>query len=572
MTIQRLAPALAIALVAACSPASSTPADPADLLLLNGQIVTVDSQRPRTEAIAVKGDRIMALGTTVEMQKLRGPATKVIDLKGQLAIPGLIEGHGHFLGLGRARMHLNLARVENWDNVVAMVGAASRDIADGAWISGRGWHQEKWNKAPVPAVEGMPTHVSLDSVSPRNPVYLAHASGHASFANGEALRQAGITRATKNPPGGEIVRGPDGEATGVLRETAQGLVYRKMSEWEAGRGAAAEEAETHRMVELAGKDALSKGITSFHDAGESFAAIDLLKVMATAGQLPVRLYVMVGGESPAAYRARLASYRMIGVGNNFLTVRSIKLYADGALGSHGAWMLKPYTDMPSTVGLATTPPRMIEENARIALADSFQVATHAIGDRGNREVLDIYQKVLAGRTDARWRIEHAQHIDPADIPRFHQMGVIAAMQAVHATSDGPWVPKRIGDARAASGAYIWHSLLASGAIVTNGTDVPVEDIDPIASFYSSVSRKLPDGSVFYPLQRMTRDEALRAYTLSNAYAAFEESQKGSLVPGKLADITVLSRNIMTIPEDSIPGAKVMYTIVGGKVAYEAPAK
>lgn len=558
-----------VAFLLACSPAASTPADPADLLLVNGRIVTVDSAHPTAEAIAIKGDRIMALGTTAEMDKLKGPATRRIDLQGKLAIPGFIEGHGHFLGLGTARMHLNLSTVENWDNVVAMVGASTRDIADGAWISGRGWHQEKWNKPPVPAIEGMPTHASLDSVSPNNPVFLSHASGHAAFVNGAALKLAGITKATKNPAGGEIVRGPDGEATGVLRETAQGLVRRKITEWEESRGPEAEAAETRRKVALAGEDALAKGVTSFQDMGESFAEIDLLKAMALKGELPVRLYVMVGGESLESYKTRLASYRMIGVGNNFLTVRGMKLYADGALGSHGAWMLKPYTDMPSTVGLPITPPAVLEALAKQALADSFQVATHAIGDRANREVLDIYQKLEAGRTDLRWRVEHAQHIDPADIPRFAKLGVIASMQAVHATSDGPWVPKRIGDQRAKDDAYVWHSLLASGALVLNGTDVPVEDVNPIASFYSSVSRKLPDGTVFYPDQRMTREEALRAYTISNAYAAFEEKLKGSLTVGKLADITVLSQDIMTVPEDSIPGTRVLYTIVGGRIAFQA---
>lgn len=560
--------AVAILLVA-CNSASSTPADPADLLLVNGRIVTVDSTRPVAEAIAIKGDRIVALGTTAEMDKFKGPATQRIDLQGKLAIPGFIEGHGHFLGLGDSRMHLNLASVESWDNIVGMVGASARDIGAGAWISGRGWHQEKWSKAPAPAIKGMPVHASLDSVSPSNPVFLEHASGHAAFANGEALRLAGITRRTKNPAGGEIVRGPDGEATGALLETAADLVYLKMEAWKKSRGPAAIEAEARKAVALAGADALSKGITSFHDMGESFAAIDLLSAMATAQQLPVRLYVFVGGETLQAYRSRLASYRMVGPEGGFLTVRGVKLYADGALGSRGAWLLQPYSDMSSTVGLPTTPMPTIEAIARVALADSFQVGTHAIGDRANREVLNVYQRIFAGRTDLRWRIEHAQHIDPADVPRFHQLGVIAAMQAVHATSDGPWVPKRIGDARARANAYVWHDLLAQGAVVTNGTDVPVEDANPIASFYASVSRRLADGSVFYPEQRMTREEALRAYTLSNAYAAFEEGIKGSLAPGKLADIAVLSQDIMTIPEEQIPGTTVLYTIVGGRIAYEA---
>jgi hypothetical protein len=556
-----------VVLLSSCT--ASPPADPADLLLVNGTIVTVDSVRPTAQAIAIKGDRILALGTTEEMDRYQGPATKRIDLGGKLVIPGLIEGHGHFLGLGQSRMILNLAKAESWDNIIEMVSASTRDVADGAWISGRGWHQEKWSKAPVPAVEGMPTRASLDSVSPNNPVFLDHASGHAAFANSAALKQAGITRHTRNPSGGEILKGPDGEPTGVLRETAADLVAARMEAWRNSRGPEAVEADYRRMVTLAGAEALSKGITTFHDAGETFAAIDFLRTLASKRELPVRLYVMAGGESLETYRQRLGAYRVVGMGDNFLTVRSVKLYIDGALGSHGAWMLKPYTDLPASVGLATTPPQLVEQIAAVAKADSFQVATHAIGDRANREVLNIYEKLEAGRTDLRWRIEHAQHIDPADIPRFAKLGVIASMQAVHATSDGPWVPKRIGDERAKADAYVWQDLLTSGAVVTNGTDVPVEDVDPLASYYSSVSRKLPDGSLFYPEQRMTREQALRAYTLSNAYAAFEEQLKGSLVPGKLADITVLSRNILTVPEDSIPGTKVLYTVLGGRIAYEA---
>lgn len=547
------------------------PADhpnPADLILLNGNVVTEDSTRPNAQAIAVRGDRIEAVGDNRQIEDLAGPHTLRIDLGGRLVIPGFIEGHGHFMGLGSSRLHLNLTRAKNWDDIVSMVGASTRDIAQGAWISGRGWHQEKWEHAPIPAVEGLPTHASLDSLSPNNPVVLTHASGHASMVNGLALRIAGITRKTPNPPGGEILHGPDGEPTGFLRETAQGLVRAKLAEWEGNRPDGEKQAEALKMVELAGQDVLSKGITTFHDAGSPFRTIDLFKQLAEAGKLPLRMYVMVGGESTEDLKARLPQYRMIGVGNNFLTVRAIKMIADGALGSRGAWLLRPYDDLKTSVGLATTPPEVMEARARIALADSFQVATHAIGDRANREVLNIYERVTAGRTDLRWRVEHAQHLDPADLPRFARLGVIASMQGIHATSDGPWVPRRLGDARVKAGAYMWHSLLASGAIVTNGTDVPVEDANPIASFYATVARRLPDGSEFYPEQRMTREEALRAYTVSNAYAGFEENLKGKIQPGMLADITVLSRNIMTVPEDSIPGTEVIYTILGGKIAYE----
>ncbi|MFN8654351.1 MAG: amidohydrolase [Gemmatimonadales bacterium] len=571
MTLRLSRPALAaLLLVSACS-TPAPPANPADLVLLHGRVVTLDSANPVAQAIAIKGDRLMAVGSDSAIEAMVGPRTNQVDLKGQLAIPGLIEGHGHFMGLGRSRLQLNLTRAKKWDDIVSMVGASTRDIADGAWVMGRGWHQEKWDGPPAGAVEGMPVHASLDSISPKNPVFLVHASGHAAMVNGLALKLAGIDRHTPNPPGGEILKGPDGEPTGVLRETAQGLVRKALGEWQAQRTPEEQEAEALKAVELAGEDVLSKGITSFQDAGSSFATIDFFRRLAKQGKLPVRLYVMVGGESTDSLKARLRDYRMLGFGRGFLTVRAIKLVADGALGSRGAWLLQPYEDLKTSTGLATTPPKVLEERARIALADSFQVATHAIGDRANREVLDVYERVMGGRTDLRWRVEHAQHLDPADQPRFARLGVIASMQGIHATSDGPWVLKRLGAARAEAGAYVWHTLLASGAVVTNGTDVPVEDADPIASFDATVRRKLPDGSEFYPAQKMTRDEALRAYTASNAWAAFEEQEKGRLVPGMLADVTVLSRDIMTVPEDSIVGTKAVYTIVGGKIAYQAKA-
>jgi predicted amidohydrolase YtcJ len=549
-----------------------SPADPADLVLVHGHLETMDSVHPVAQALAVRGDRIVAVGTDAEIGSLIGPATRRLDLTGRVAIPGFIEGHGHFMGLGAAKLELNLTRARTWDDIVAMVGAAARDRAHGAWIIGRGWHQEKWDHPPVPAVEGMPLHASLDSVSPDNPVFLVHASGHAAFANARALSLAGITRKTGDPPGGEILHAPDGEPTGVLRETAQELVGAKLSEWQDARPAAEQEAEALKKVELAGRDLLSKGITSFQDMGSPFATIDLFRRLADQGRLPVRLYVMVGGEPVDSLRARLSSYRLIGADHHFLTVRGIKMYADGALGSHGAWLLAPYADLPSSVGLAVTPPAELEARARIALGDSFQVATHAIGDRANREMLDIYQRVLAGRTDLRWRIEHAQHLDPADIPRFARLGVIASMQSIHATSDGPWVPKRLGAARTAAGAYVWRSLLSTGAVLAEGTDVPVEDADPIPNFYAAVTRRLADGSQFYPGQVLTREEALRAYTLTNAYAAFEEDLKGSLTPGKLADITVLSQDLLTVPEDRIRSTRVEMTILGGRVVYEAPGR
>ncbi len=546
--------------------------EPADLVLTNGKVVTVDSLRPQAEAVAVKGDRIVAVGTAREIGRYIGPATEVIDLDGQMLMPGFIEGHGHFLGLGQAKMILDLSTAKSWDDIVAMVARAAREAAPGAWILGRGWHQEKWEVTPNPSVEGLPTHEALSAVSPNNPVYLTHASGHASFVNARAMELAGITRNTPDPPGGTIVRDGSGEPTGALRETAQRLVNEALARYEAQRSPEELRAEFRRQVQLAGEELLRKGVTSFHDAGTSFEAVDLLREMAEQGELPVRLYVMIRYASNDELAEKLPNYRIIGAGNGFLTVRAIKRQIDGALGAHGAWLLEPYEDLPTSTGLVLEPVEEIARTAELAIQHGFQVNTHAIGDRANREVLDIYEKAFRANPDAqdlRWRIEHAQHLHPEDIPRFRELGVIASMQGIHATSDAPWVPRRLGEERARTGAYLWRALIDAGVVVINGTDTPVEDVDPIASYYASVSRKLADGTVFYPEQRMTREEALRSYTLNAAYAAFEEDIKGSITPGKLADLVVLSKDITTIPEDEIPTAKVVYTIVGGKVRYRA---
>ena len=545
---------------------------PADLVLLHGNVVTVDPQEPRAQAIAVQGDRIVAVGADAEVQRLAGPSTKVIDLRGRLAIPGFIEGHGHYLGLGESRLILDLTRATTWEEIVAQVAEAARQAKPGAVIKGRGWHQEKWTRAPKPNVEGVPLHASLDRVSPANPVILDHASGHAAFVNARALKLAGITRKTPDPPGGEIVKDAGGEPTGLLRESAQLLVRAALAKLPRPPPAE-EEARFRKMVKLAGADALSKGITTFHDAGASFATIDGYRKLADEGNLPVRLYAMVRFETDEALEARLDRYRLIGYAQGMLTVRSIKEQIDGALGSHGAWLLAPYADLPASTGLVLKPMPDFEKTARIAFAHGFQVNTHAIGDRANREVLGVYERIFRdhpGARDLRWRIEHAQHLQPEDVPRFARLGVIASMQGVHITSDGPWVAKRLGEERARRTSYPWRSLIDSGAVVTNGTDTPVEDVDPILSFYGAVSRRTKEGVVFVPEQRVTREEALRAYTLNNAYAAFEEQEKGSLSPGKLADIAVLSRDILAIPEEEIPSARVDLTILGGTVRMTRP--
>jgi predicted amidohydrolase YtcJ len=405
---------------------------------------------------------------------------------------------------------VDLSGAATWDECVLRVRTAVRSARPGDWIFGRGWHQEKWAEPPAPSVDGAPLHDALSAVSPDNPVSLGHASGHAIFVNAAALALAGIDATTPDPPGGAIVRDSEGRPTGLLRESAEGLVRAAIAAWNETR--------------------------------------------------------------PSQERA--ADYRIVPLGNDFLAVRSIKRMIDGALGSHGAWLLEPYSDRPESTGLVLDPPDSIEETGRIAIRHGFQLATHAIGDRANREVLDLYERLFRespGLADPRFRIEHAQHLDPRDVPRFAALGVIASMQGVHASSDGPWLAQRLGGERAGRISYVWRSLLDAGALVTNGSDVPVEDVDPIASFHASVTRRMPSGESFHGEQSMTRMEALRSYTRANAFAAFDEQRVGTLTPGKLADITVLSKDITAIPEDEIPTAQVVYTIVGGKVVFSAPA-
>jgi hypothetical protein len=537
---------------------------PADLVLRNGNIVTMNADRPVAQAMAVRGDRIAALGGDTDAAKWIGPGTKVIDLHGMLAIPGFIEGHGHFTGLGEFRMGLDLREARTWDEIVAEVARAAKQAKPGEWIVGRGWHQSKWERAPEPNVEGFPLHGSLDKVSPNNPVLLTHASGHAAFVNAKAMESAGITRETPNPPGGEILKDKQGNPAGLLREQAEGLVNRAYGRWQAAH------TDLRKVISLAADECLAKGITTFEDAGSPLATVDVFRGMAENHELRLRMWVMLR-TSNQQLAPNLDRYRTIGAAGNYLTIRAIKRQMDGALGSRGAWLLEPYSDQPDSRGLNTEDPADIRKTAELAVEHGYQLCVHAIGDRANRETLDIYEQVFREhpeKKDLRWRVEHAQHLSAADIPRFAKLGVVAAMQGIHCTSDGPYVILRLGPERAEEGAYVWQKLMQSGAVVGNGTDTPVEDVSPLASFQASVSRKLKDGSVFYPAQRMSREEALRSYTWSNAYAAFEEKLKGSLEPGKLADITVLSRDIMTIPEDEIAATGVVYTIVGGKVAYQ----
>ena len=551
-------------------------AAPADLVLTNGKVVTMDPAHPAGQAIAIAGGKVAAVGSDADIQRYVGPATKVIDLQGHLAIPGFIESHGHFTGLGQALAELKLMGVPSWQQIVQMVAVAAKSAKPGAGIQGRGWHQEKWDRSPGRVVKGFQTNDLLNEVAPRNPVLLEHASGHALIANAVALRLAGIGPSTASPAGGEIIKDARGRPTGVLVDAAQGLVRAALAKDLAKRTPEEAKADIRREIHLATQNALANGVTTFQDMGESFATIDAIKQMVDEGDMPLRLYILVGQDAVQPDDVSvLVAHRMIDYGDGHLTVRGIgEILSDGALGSRSAWMLKPYDDDPTNTGLNVTPMSRIKQLAEIGIAHGFQVSVHAIGDRANRETLDLYQSVFQEhhvKSDTlRWRIEHAQHLNPTDIPRFAQMGVVASMQGIHACSDAPYVIPRLGMQRAKEGAYAWRSLWQTGAVVTNGTDVPVEDISPIASFHCSVTRDVVGtDSAFFPEQKLTREEALKTYTVNGAYVAFEEHERGSLAPGMDADIAVLSRDIMTVPADSILGTQVLYTIVGGKVVYQA---
>ena len=547
--------------------------DPCDILIINGNIYTVDENNAKAEAIGVKDGKITFVGTSAEAQKHQGPETQVLDLEGKTMTPGLIESHAHFLGIGYKIMNLDLSNTKSYDEIVAMVEEATKTAQPGEWILGRGWHQSKWNGQPEKLVKGFQTHDKLSEVSPDNPVWLRHASGHAAFANAKAMEIAGVTNIdpegmdVQEVEGGEIIRDELGNPTGIFNETAMGIV---------GKHVPQQDIESHsKAMELAFEECLRNGLTSFHDAGSDSLAVAAFMKFVEEDRMKMRLYVMLSSRDTSLLNNWYAKGPGIGLGDNFLTIRSIKLYGDGALGSRGAWLLEEYTDRPGHYGHETTPMSYVEKVSNEALEHGFQVCTHAIGDRTNREVLDIYEEAFEAHPkeaeDARFRIEHAQHISAQDIPRFGALGVIPAVQAIHMSSDRPWAIDRLGKERIEEGAYVWQKLLQTGATVINGTDAPVEPVSAIASFYASVSRKTLEGKPeggYEPSQKMTREQALKSYTLDAAYGAFEEDIKGSIEVGKLADFTVFSQDIMTVEESALLNTEIEYTIVDGKVAYK----
>lgn len=561
--LSRLLPIVLIVATFSCGPT----VDPADKIITNANIYTVDENLPNAQAVAIRADTIMAVGTAEEIMAFKGETTEVIDLGGKTMTPGLIESHAHIMGMGYNQLNVDLMYVQSYEELVNMVSEVSEGAPEGTWILGRGWHQDKWETQSEQRVNGFPTHHSLSEAVPDHPVYLAHASGHAGLANAKAMELAGIDKSSENPDGGEIFKDVSGNPTGVFNETAQGLIRKVVP-------AQNEETDT-KALELAIDYALENGITSLQNAGADFNEIALFKKFGEQGKMGIRLWTMLNGRNDSLLNTYYEKGPEIGLFEDFLTVRSIKLYSDGALGSRGAWLLEEYTDAPGVHGHNVTPMEDIRRVTFDGIQNGFQVCTHAIGDRANREVLDIYEAAFKAypdmATDHRFRVEHAQHIDPADIPRFAEMDVIAAVQAIHMSSDRPWAIDRLGEKRIVDGAYVWQKLIESGAVVINGTDAPVEPVSAIASFYASVTRQTLKGTPvggFEPGQKMTRAQALKTYTLWAAYGAFEEDIKGSIEVGKLADFTVYSQDLMTVPDDELLDTQIDMTIVGGEVMFE----
>jgi predicted amidohydrolase YtcJ len=520
-------------------------------------VYTVDNARPLASAFAARNGRIIFVGSDAEARTLVGAATHVLDLHGRTVIPGMTDAHAHLAGLAASLRNVQLAGSTSYNEVIRRAVERTRKAKPGEWVQGRGWDQNLWPE------KTFPTHEALSSATPANPVVLTRIDGHALLANSMAMRLAGVTAATKDPAGGKILRLPNGDPSGVFVDNAKSLID--------GRVPSASEAAMTEATVAAIAEANKWGLTGIHDAGEPRRAIEMFESLARAGRFNIRSYVMVSDiDKDVAYYTGRGPQS--GLYDGHIWIRAIKTYADGALGSRGAALLAPYADDPGNTGLLVTPPAHLEKVAEIGLRSGFQVNTHAIGDRGNRVALDAFEAALKAvpTADHRFRIEHAQVISPEDIPRFAKLGVIPSMQASHQTSDMRWAETRVGPQRI-RGAYAWRTLLNTGVVIPDGSDFPVEEVNPLISFHSAVTRQdatnWPQGG-WYPEQVMTREEALRAMTIWAAYAGFQEKELGSLSPGKYADFVVLDRDIMSVPAAEILGTKVIATYIGGKSVYE----
>ena len=552
----------------------------ADAIYVNGLIRTMDEKNTVVQAIAVRGDRIVGTGTSEEIES-NFKAKKVVDLRNKTVLPGFIDSHAHFFSLGLARMTVELQGSNSESEAAERVRSRVQQSKPGHWVRGRGWDQNQWMK------KQFPTYASLDRVAPNNPVYLIRVDGHAIWVNSQALQAAGINRHTQDPAGGRIVRDTRGNPTGVFVDNAIALVQSYLPPMS--------DSEAVEAMQLASDECIRDGLTTVQDMGIDSMEVALYKRLIGDGRLPIRIYAAVGGVGDL-WDEFLKSGPLIGFGDNHLTIRALKMYMDGALGSRGAALIEPYSDDPGNRGLTVTSEEMIRSATVEALNRGFQVCVHAIGDRANDIVLRTYASALqeVPFKDARLRIEHAQVLDPADIPKFKKDGIIPSMQPTHATSDMYWAEARLGPRRIRY-AYAWRSLLNTGVVIPGGSDFPVEDPNPIWGIYAAVTRKdregrprdaedgrkyfefssegMTDTAAFdngwYPAQKMTREEALRSFTSWGAWAAFEERLKGSLEQGKLADFVVLSDDIATVPDQDILNIRVLQTYIGGKGIFSA---
>src|SRR5689334_19060980 len=535
----------------------------ADIVFKNGNVYTANDRAPQAEAIAVKADRIVFVGTNDAAQKYVGATTRVVDLHGNTVLPGFTDSHQHLSGVGQREMTLNLEGTTSLEDLLAKVKARVDQAQPGQWVTGRGWIETHWNPA------AFPTRWDLDKVSPNNPVILGRADGHGAVANSAALKLAGVDKTTPNPFGGEISKDKEsGEPNGMLLDNAQGIVRRHVPP--------TTRADEERAVELGVKRDIELGWTQIQDAGGSFAEVDIFKKLYTAGTIKLRIYKAVYGPGPNATRL-MNEGPTIGAFGNRLTVRTIKVVSDGALGSRGAALLGPYSDAPSTSGFLTVKAEELRPMLVEALRKGIQVETHAIGDKANRFILDEYETALKAVpaserkvADPRWRVEHAQIVNPADIPRFAKLGIIPSMQPSHAIGDLFFAPSRLGLERL-TGAYAWETFIKSGVVVPGGSDAPVERGEPMIEFYAAVARKDQkgfSGEGWHPEEAVTREQALKMFTIWPAYAAFEDKLRGTIEVGKLADLTILSADIMTIPAPEILKTRCMMTVINGEIVYE----
>ena len=540
-----------------------TPNSFADTLLISGTIYTADDANTKVEAVVIKDGRFTFVGDLAAAQSKAGQDHRHLALGAATAYPGFIEGHGHLSSLGEAITNLDLNGVDSYQTIVGMVADAAAKASPGQVIKGRGWHQSKWSKEPSVTVDGFPTHRSLSEVSPNNPVFLGHANGHTALVNQAAMDALNLTYNTPTPDGGIIVKDGKGDPTGILHENAVDLAYPLI----------ALSTDSAKTAILAAQDhAFRWGITNFHDAGAGSIDIEAQRALDASGDLKLRIYTMVSAQDDVLTDYWLARPPVIADDDSRLTIRSFKAVMDGALGSRTAWLHQPYTDDPGTSGVQTFDENRLVDIMNRSNAHGWQINTHAIGDKANTVVLDAIDKATLTQRDHRSRIEHSQHLLPSDIERFSKLGVIASIQAIHMSSDRPWAIDRLGIERIKSGAYVWRDLLDAGVHIANGTDVPVEPINPIANFYASVARKtlkgLPDDG--YEIgQKLSRHETLKSMTLWNAYAAFEEAEVGSISVGKRADMTVTDQNLMTVDENKILATKPVMTVIGGEIVYQA---